>query len=54
MLRSGMPREHVKELRGDARKEAIDPYLRFLSEMEEANDLAISNLYFLPIRKNLC
>jgi len=26
LLRNGMPREHVKELRGDARREAIDIY----------------------------
>ena len=28
LLRNGMPREYVKELRGDARKEAIDIYHR--------------------------
>jgi len=26
LLRAGMPREYVKELRGDARNEAIDIY----------------------------
>ncbi|HEC93554.1 MAG TPA: recombinase, partial [Candidatus Atribacteria bacterium] len=26
LLRNGMPREYVKELRGDARNEAIDIY----------------------------
>ncbi len=26
LIRNGMPREYVKELRGDARREAIDLY----------------------------
>jgi integrase/recombinase XerD len=42
-MRAGMPREHVQELRGDARPDAIDIYYHI-----DPEELRKSYLAFMP------
>lgn len=46
LIRNGMPRDYVKELRGDARREAIDIYNHIdMNELKKAYLSAIPQLY---------